>query len=1176
MRITELEIHDYGVFSGRRLSFDEGRFHVICGPNEAGKSTLLQLLREMLFGFERRCAYHDMADGAAKASLACVLADGTRLRLLREKKKTAGAKELSGAIDGGESLSPQRLAALLGHADRSLFETVFAFSLTELSEGQKALDQANVSERIFSIGAGGLARFSQVRRSLQATLDDLFKPRGQKQLLNAAWRDFAAAEKEFRQTQIFPRELAKRREELEAARKDHAAAKGALTAARAAQAGIEKYLRALDPWRKRCLAESELGELNALGEWPPPDRFSLDMIGRYNATAEALVEARQRYRAAKDEVAESRDDQAAAEAEVNPVVLAAADRIARLQHDLGRMRQLNENIPKLDAAVSTRAESLSGRVREMCHAWTVDDLESRLRFDDGVHAEFRAWRDESRELDAALMAAEKDLADREAEAERLRARLAALEAAAEEGTFEVLESLVERAKSYRDWAKEAAHLRRDAAARNSRISDLRSRLAAAVGLSPETPLVSLPVPSKAAVEEHVEAFRPLQAKADDAVRMVNHREETLRDAKETLAALESGETIPNRETLSADRRRRDALWRLIRRRFVEGEPVADDEIAGYLDTPGEPVADTYERRVAAADELADACFDHADAVSRREQAAEALRDAEAKLADARAAAARCERLFETAQEAWTALWRPCDFQPQSPKVMRVWLDDYALLSADCEETAGIERELEELGARMNGFEAELDAALGETAGSIDTRLDLAERRVRAAREAATERRAISEQIEALDKKTSRVKKEAAGASTRRESVEAESARRREQLGLPESWNLDTLCTMLDKIRGAVAENDSLRAEWRSLEVQCDARVAFEAEAKALCREAAPDLAEAVPVDAVEELADRCAKARMAKTSFDEATKRRDIAERRMAEEEAKCAAQEAVLAELRAAAGAADDEQFHAKAAHVRRRSELTALAEECSRTIREICYPENEADFLAALAAADPDSLPGEREDAAREVHRAEEEAERAHARVLGAQKRYEELNTREEAIRAAAEVEDRRAALYQALDTWAPLFLADKLMTGAVARFEREKQPELLRRTAEWFRAMTAGRYSDVRTRIDADDELVVIDQRSLEKAPNALSRGTREQLYLALRLSFVEHYCRRSEPLPLVFDDILVNFDDRRERETLAALAAELPETIQVLFLTCHEETRARAEEAWSGRCRAHTLP
>ena len=69
--------------------------------------------------------------------------------------------------------------------------------------------------------------------------------------------------------------------------------------------------------------------------------------------------------------------------------------------------------------------------------------------------------------------------------------------------------------------------------------------------------------------------------------------------------------------------------------------------------------------------------------------------------------------------------------------------------------------------------------------------------------------------------------------------------------------------------------------------------------------------------------------------------------------------------------------------------------------------------------------------------------------------------------------------------------------------------------------------------------------------------MSTGTREQLYLAIRLAYVRHYCNTSESLPMVMDDILVNFDDERARSTLACLA-EISKHVQIIFLTCHDAT------------------
>jgi uncharacterized protein YhaN len=76
--------------------------------------------------------------------------------------------------------------------------------------------------------------------------------------------------------------------------------------------------------------------------------------------------------------------------------------------------------------------------------------------------------------------------------------------------------------------------------------------------------------------------------------------------------------------------------------------------------------------------------------------------------------------------------------------------------------------------------------------------------------------------------------------------------------------------------------------------------------------------------------------------------------------------------------------------------------------------------------------------------------------------------------------------------------------------------------------------------------------------------LSTGTREQLYLAIRLAYIRHYCREAEPLPIVMDDVLVNFDDRRAKQTMEVLA-EVAAEVQIIFLTCHNHMVDLAAEA-----------
>ncbi len=68
--------------------------------------------------------------------------------------------------------------------------------------------------------------------------------------------------------------------------------------------------------------------------------------------------------------------------------------------------------------------------------------------------------------------------------------------------------------------------------------------------------------------------------------------------------------------------------------------------------------------------------------------------------------------------------------------------------------------------------------------------------------------------------------------------------------------------------------------------------------------------------------------------------------------------------------------------------------------------------------------------------------------------------------------------------------------------------------------------------------------------------MSSGTRDQLYLALRLATLEYRLESHEPMPFIVDDILINFDDQRSRATLQALA-KLAARNQVILFTHHRQ-------------------
>jgi len=143
-----------------------------------------------------------------------------------------------------------------------------------------------------------------------------------------------------------------------------------------------------------------------------------------------------------------------------------------------------------------------------------------------------------------------------------------------------------------------------------------------------------------------------------------------------------------------------------------------------------------------------------------------------------------------------------------------------------------------------------------------------------------------------------------------------------------------------------------------------------------------------------------------------------------------------------------------------------------------------------------------------------------------------------------------------------WAVLSLALHILERARERFESENQPQVIRAASSFFNTITRGRYS----RIEAEagtDEIRAVSAQGLRVSPEKLSRGTAEQLYLSLRFGVITSCKTGSERLPVLMDDILVNFDPDRSRQA-ARCIGELSKKHQVIFLTCHPHVAKMLEE------------
>lgn len=182
--------------------------------------------------------------------------------------------------------------------------------------------------------------------------------------------------------------------------------------------------------------------------------------------------------------------------------------------------------------------------------------------------------------------------------------------------------------------------------------------------------------------------------------------------------------------------------------------------------------------------------------------------------------------------------------------------------------------------------------------------------------------------------------------------------------------------------------------------------------------------------------------------------------------------------------------------------------------------------------------------------------------ARRRDAQRAREALETAADLAQHAAQAEVAREGLHASVRRWLVLRLAADQIEGTLAEYQRDRVPAVLRHAADTLAIVTGGRYVGVRQDEEGSLTLVTPDERLV--GVTTVSRGTQEQLYLALRLGLVDAFAEQRGSLPLVMDDVLVNADPERS-EVLAEVIGRTARRHQVLYLTCHPHTVERLRSA-----------
>lgn len=261
------------------------------------------------------------------------------------------------------------------------------------------------------------------------------------------------------------------------------------------------------------------------------------------------------------------------------------------------------------------------------------------------------------------------------------------------------------------------------------------------------------------------------------------------------------------------------------------------------------------------------------------------------------------------------------------------------------------------------------------------------------------------------------------------------------------------------------------------------------------------------------------------------------------------------LSQLLRQAEVTSPEEFRRRAKQLQRAEELRALISDLNDQLNSLSKEEPE------LAIAEEDLLRYESSSNQERIEMLDLEIEDLEKDIADSQEKLGRMRQTLATLESDTSADDLRTKQARILDRASASLrdlqanrIASSALSRLTAEFEQRFQPETLARASEYLDKLTCGKYNQVRTPVGSR-ALLIREQNGLSRNVGELSDGTREQLFLAIRMALIDTFAEDGIEMPVVFDDIFVNFDQQRTEaavETLLDFAA----TRQVLFFTCHQ--------------------
>lgn len=1135
MKLQSITVENFGIYAQRTFEFGGSSVVLVYGENESGKTTALNGIRQTLYGFPVRTPYLVGQTMRAQASLESK--QGSQVEFTRRK---ARVDEIVGTVDGSP-VSAETIKHLLCNLTLDDYQSLFGFSLLELQRGEDALKTTPLTHALAGGGLDGMTRLESLQGDLAQTLGDLYKSRGQNAPINTLLREIQQTREALRKKQVLPSVVMQLQTELKEKQAEALHLRDEQLERMRVQAELERFGKA----RPLCVQlrqyEGELATIEI------PDSVDSRTVANWSEFT------RRRGELAKESLQLQQDARRnqllLQQMGGNELLVGHEASIAQLGRKAGAIAEKRSQLAKLRSQHNTATQkrlNLLGTLNLAEHAESLHPTSLAPH----VHSDLLQLSDEfvaltQQELTTVtrLDALRESVVEESPDALQL----------GEEELHEIesaLDALIEG----------EAELRRHeqlyrAQTDDPALAELHNRLTSQL-LPGSTLDESFHIPSDASLQTFAAKQREIQQELTSDGKQLSKLQAEIVDLRRRSEASLEPEDSQLLKDVAHQKSLRDALldqWLDELSQPLIAASIDAEQQRGRLEelqAISEQLDGLQNRMLRSAKSLAKKTYlDDTLAERTHEEQTTSLR-----IEELCAAGALIDKQLSDS-------FRHIPISMGAAEIIVRWASDFRTWQVQRQKAAASAKQLYIQQGVVSEYRCAVvdlwPVAIAHTVSSstLASQLQRWQTLAQQTAENSARRKKTLHDCDQLAKQLDRT-------SQKKAEISAKYLSWLSSMPVPNDWPIESVGKLIDTLHDVQLESETIaRCNLEVEEIQ-QALAEFEASVSTLRSAIDIDLPAGHAEQHAQALSTQLSalqKNQSERAKISAAVEHTSV---RATQVENELRELDGRIADICATVGDQNPQAVQETMQRIAKCENIRSEVTQLKASLLVLAGSADLEEFVDQTMNSDATDTRLLAHELQREVDSLEQQREKCNQSIGVLSERFEKLSQNDEAAALRQQLTGLRSQLADLAQQWILFKTGHHILNRSIELFAEENEPELIRLARKFLSQLTGGRYTTVEHQRGKGGGFKVRSSDGTAYSPELLSSGTREQLYLALRMAYISHHCSSHEPLPVLMDDCFVNFDDKRMHHAIEAIG-QWGNDIQTVIFSCHRRTHDAVE-------------